>query len=263
MGQREEGELLVARARLRDEIGVADLEEDVAMAQHGALGRAGGARGVHENGEVPGPRDLHEGIEGTGMLTVVAGAQLEESRERHHLIVAEVVEPVHVEHEDLHELGAAGPHLENLVELLLVLREEEAGAAVVDDVLHLPRRVGGVDAVGDAARRDGAEIGVEPLRTVVGDDGHHVARPQPEGDQPEGDPADPVAVLAPGDGAPDAQALLAHGHLLPALLHHLAEEPGQGVLPLDGAGRSGGGHRHIFFRFQRRVPRMLSSLMPR
>ena len=263
VGEREEGELLVARARLRDEIGVADLEEDVAMAQHGAFGRSGGARGVHEDGEVLGPRDLHEGIEGARMLTVVAGAQLEEGLERHHLIVAEVVEAVHVEHEDLHELGTAGPHLEDLIELLLVLRKEEAGAAVVDDVLDLPRRVGGVDAVGDPAARDGAEIGVEPLRAVVGHDGHHVARTQPESDQPEGDVADPFAVLAPGDGAPDAQGLLAHGHLLPTLLHYLAKEPGQGVLPLDGADRFVGGHLHIFFRFQRRVPRMLSSLIPR
>jgi hypothetical protein len=109
------------------------------VAQHGPFGRSGGARGVHEDGEVLGPRDLHEGIEGARVLTIVAGAQLEEGSERHHLIVAEVVEAVHVEHEDLHEVGAAGPHLEDLVELLLVLREEEAGAAVVDDVLDLPR----------------------------------------------------------------------------------------------------------------------------
>jgi hypothetical protein len=47
------------------------------------------------------------------------------------------VQPLHVEHHDLDELWAPRAHLENLVELLLVLGEEEARAAVVDDVLDL------------------------------------------------------------------------------------------------------------------------------
>src|SRR5215471_3920574 len=72
--ERQEGELLIARAGLREEVGEADLEEDVAVAQHGALGRAGGARGVDEDGEILRTGDLHEGVESAGMLSIVAGA---------------------------------------------------------------------------------------------------------------------------------------------------------------------------------------------
>jgi hypothetical protein len=69
------------------------------------------------------------------VLAVVALPELEQGLERHDLVVAEAVESVHVVDEDLHQLRAAVAHLQDLVELLLVLREQEAGPAVVDDVL--------------------------------------------------------------------------------------------------------------------------------
>src|SRR5215813_1697776 len=145
------------------------------------------------------------------MVTVVAGAQLEELGEGEHLLVPESVEAVHVVHDDLHELWAARAHLEDLVELLLVLREEEARAAVVDDVFDLARRVRGVDAVGDAASAQRAHVRVDPLRAVVGHDGDDVAGTEAEGDQAKGDVAHPLSVLAPAYGAPDAEMFLAHG----------------------------------------------------
>ena len=51
----------------------------------------------------------------------------------------------------------------------------------------------------------------------------------------------------------------------------VAEEPGQGVLPVHGGGEILGEEgtvgfrfqRHVFFLFQRRVPRTLDSLRPR
>src|SRR5207253_4568248 len=101
------------------------------------------------------------------------------------------------------ELRTAGADLEDLVELLLVFGEEEARAAVVDDVLHLRRRIGRVDAVGDRADRQGTQVGVEPLRTVLGGDGDDVLRPEAEGDEPQADVPGLLAVLAPADGAPD------------------------------------------------------------
>ena len=41
-----------------DEVGVVELEQDVPVAQHGPLGRPGGAGGVDEDGQVVGPGDL-------------------------------------------------------------------------------------------------------------------------------------------------------------------------------------------------------------
>ena len=267
----QEGELLVALVQPGDEVGVAELEQDVAVAQHRPLGGAGGAGGVDQDREVVGPRDLDQAIEGVGVLPVVPLAQLEQRLEGHDLVVAERVQALHVVDEDLDQLRAAVAHRQDLVELLLVLREEEAGPAVVDDVLHLARGVGGVDAVGDGGHRHHAEVGVEPLRAVVRDDRDHVARPEPERDQPQADPPRAQAVLAPRDAAPDAEVLLPHRHPVAPLPHHVTEEPGQGVLAVHGGGdRLGGGgaaglglQRHVFFLFQRRVPRTLDSLRPR
>ena len=60
------------------------------------------------------------------MLALVARAELQQLLERHHLLVLEGVQPLHVEHDDLHELRAVRADLEDLVELLFVLGEEEA-----------------------------------------------------------------------------------------------------------------------------------------
>src|SRR5207247_3654570 len=129
----------------------------------------------------------------------------------------------HVEHDDLHEPRAARAYLENFVELLLVLGEEEPAAAVVDDVLDLPRGVGRVDPVRHPAGAERAEIGVEPLRAVVGEDRDHVARAEPEAHETEPDVSDLLAVLAPADRPPDAEVLLAHRRLRPTLARDLAE----------------------------------------
>ena len=54
-----------------------------------------------------------------------------------------------------------------------------------------------------------------------------------------------------------------------ALPHHVAEELRQGVLAVDGDRRPASvacvarRQRHVFFLFQRRVPRTLASLTPR
>jgi hypothetical protein len=64
---------------------------------------------------------------------------------------------------------------------------------------------------------------------------------------------------------------LAHGDTVAALAHHVAEEPREGVLAVNEGGRLRGGggpaglgaQRHVFFLFQRRVPRMLDSFKPR
>ena len=188
------------------------------------------------------------------MLAIVAGAHLQQLVERHHLRIAEAVQPLDVVDEDLHELGALGAHFEDLVELLLVLREKEARRAVVDDVLHLARRVRRVDAVGHRPHRQHAHVGVEPLRAVVGDDRHDVPRLEAKRHQSETNAPGPLAILPPADGLPDAELLLAHRDLVPALPHDMPKQLRQRILPKHGARRltnwpgasvvNGHGHAH-------------------
>ena len=49
------------------------------------------------------------------------------------------------------------------------------GAAVVQDVLDLLGGIGRIDAVGDAAGRHGAHVGIEPFRHGLGQDRHDLA----------------------------------------------------------------------------------------
>ena len=67
------------------------------MAQHRALRRAGRAGRVDQDRQILGAGDLDHGIEGAGVLHVVAGAQVEQRLERHDLRILEPVKPVHVE----------------------------------------------------------------------------------------------------------------------------------------------------------------------
>src|SRR4030095_14592874 len=81
--------------------------------------RAGGAGGVHEDGEVAGPREVHHAVDGARVLALPRRPQLEEPGEGHHLLVGEGVQAVHVVDDDLHHGRAPVAGLEDLVELLL------------------------------------------------------------------------------------------------------------------------------------------------
>ena len=151
VAERQEGELLAVLLDRDEGVGVAELEDDVAVRQHRALGRPGRAGGVDEDRQLLGPRARDQLLPQVGIGLVVGAAELEQLVERHDHRVVEVGQALHVEDEDLDEVGAALADLEELVELLLVLDEQEAGAAVVQDVLDLLGRIGRIDAVADAA----------------------------------------------------------------------------------------------------------------
>src|SRR5262249_56640711 len=74
----------------------------------------------------------------------------------------------------------------------------------------------------------------------------------------------PLAVRAHRDRAPDPQALLAQGALLAAHADDGAEQPRQRRLAVDGprALVEPRHHRHVFFLFHRRVPRIPHSFTP-
>ena len=197
----------------RDEgVGVADLEDDVAVRQHRALGRAGGAGGVDQQGELVGLGARDQLLPQAGMGRVVLAAERQQLVERACTCGSlKSRQALHVEDEDLANVRAALAHLEELVELLVVLDEQEARAAVVQDVLDLLGGVGRIDAVGDAAGAHGAHVGVEPFGHRLGEDRDDLAALQPERDEAHADPPRALAVLAPRRGAPDAEVLLAEG----------------------------------------------------
>jgi hypothetical protein len=77
----------------------------------------------------------------------------------------------------------------NFFQLLLVLHDEDVGAAVLGDVLARLRRVRRVDTGGDAAGEDGAQIRQKPLRRVETEDPDAVVALEAELDERLGDDA--------------------------------------------------------------------------
>src|SRR5262249_13563084 len=140
-----------------------------------------------------------------------------------------VTEPARVVVDDVLQTGAVALHVDQLVDLLLVLDNREASLGVVEDVLHLSLDRVLVERDGDAADRLRSQHGPVELGAVVPDDGHLVAARKAEGGQPEADQASLLVVVPPGVGLPDAEVLLADGDSPRRPLGVGARQLGKGV----------------------------------
>ena len=241
--------------------------DDVAMAVHRALGRPGGAGRIDEDGQVVGLARVDQLFEERVLALAVVAARRHELVERDHHRIVEGAKPLHVEHDDLAQAGTAVAHVERLVELLVILDEQDGGLRIVDQVLDLLGRIGRIDAGGNAARTEDAEVGVVPFRHGVGQHRGDVARPEAHFVQRQADGARALQPLVPGDGIPDPEELLAHRRLVAARPAGQDEALRKGLR--NGQCRFGGHcflasrQRQFFFFFQRRSPRAPSSLAPR
>jgi hypothetical protein len=165
------------------------------------------------------------------MARVVLGAERAQRFQRHHLRVLEVAQPFHVEDDDLAQRGQPLAHLEDLVELLLVLHEHEHRRGVAEQVLGLRRGVGRVDAVGDPARAEDAQVGEHPVAIGIGLDRGDLAGLQAERGEAHADLARRAPELLPGERAPDAEVLLAQDHLRAARANAVPEQARHAAVP--------------------------------
>ena len=253
MAQRQEAELFVLFPGFQQRFAGGQLEQHVPVADHGALGRAGGAGGVDQHADVVRPALLDAGAE---LLFRVgdAVAQLVELVQEHHHGVLEIAQALAVEHDHFLQGGHLVAHGQVFVQLLVVLHEQEGGAAVVDQVGELLGAVGGVNAVADAAGAGDAKVTVEPFLIVLAEDRHRLAPFQAHRQQRHADGAGVFVVVPPAVALPDAQVLFAVGDALAPFQALLAPEFDHGVATVE-KGRSGFGcshhQRQVFFRFQR------------
>jgi hypothetical protein len=192
--------------------------EQVAVRQHRALRRSGGARGVDEHAGVVGLRGGDAVVERARLLGRgggVAVAEFEHFLERHQHLARVQPHALHVDGDDLGDVGQAdlvlGDRVQHLVDLLLVAADHEAAVRVVDDVLQLGPRVGRVDADHHAADGLRAQVGEHPLGRVFAGDGQAVAAAETQRQHAQREAARGVVVVAPAHPVPDAQVLLAEG----------------------------------------------------
>ena len=119
--------------------------------------------------------------------------------------------------------GQLGHGFEHLVELLLVLAHHGAHIGRLQQVGHLSRRAGGVDADGDHAHHAATQLGVNPFTAVFADDGDARLRWQTQGHQTQTKLTRMALVIVPGDGAPNAKIFLAQSHIVGALLRPMLQ----------------------------------------
>ena len=117
--------------------------------------------------------------------------------------------------------------VEELVDLLLVLGEHRHRAAELQQVGDLVLQRVAVDAERAGAERVRRDLAHHPVRPVVADQPDHVAGADAQLPQAEREGAGPRLVLAPGDGAPDAEFLLAQRDFVAVLAGVAAQQLGQ------------------------------------
>ncbi|MGY4299600.1 hypothetical protein ACVWXN_007695 [Bradyrhizobium sp. i1.4.4] len=140
----------------------------------------------------------------------VVAAERTELVERHHHVVGEAAEALHVEHDDLLQGRTARAAGEHLVELLLVLCKDHPGPGIVDQIFDLGRCIGRIDSRGNTAGAQNPHVGMNPFRHGIGDDGGDVAGQKAGGAKRVGDLLRDLQPLAPAGRLPDAEFLLAN-----------------------------------------------------
>ena len=132
--------------------GIQHRSAEVAVAEHHALGRTGGAGGIDEGGHVHGVGRGHAAVAGEG-----------------HVLVLDELEGVDVDHQA--ELGQR--RVAHLLELAAG-DEERLGLGMIEDALHLAGRQLVKHGYGHAPVGDGGKEGDAPVGAVLGENGHLV-----------------------------------------------------------------------------------------
>src|SRR5262249_42996824 len=133
------------------------------------------------------------------------------------LRLAVALEAARVVDDDPLQAWQIGTDAEDLVGLLLGLDHHDPRLAVLDNVAHLRRQAADVNADGNRAERLGAQLRVEPCRSVAADDRDGFGPPQAERLETKTKGADVPRVVLPCHLLPDAVLLLTQGNLAAAV----------------------------------------------
>ncbi len=144
------------------------------MADHGALGRAGGAGGVDQHADVIGLTLRNAGAELCFRIRDLLAQGVQFIQEHDHGIV-KIPQPLAIEHDHFFQGGHLIAHGQVLVQLFVVFHKQKSGTTVVDQVGQLLSAVGGIDAIADAAGPGDTQIAVQPFLVVFTKNGDRLA----------------------------------------------------------------------------------------
>jgi hypothetical protein len=136
---------------------VADIGNEVAVAQHAALRAAGRAGGVHDLGEI-------SGAPGEAAFLNL----FRRDRRPAHRDVGQAAEPAAVDLPDMSQRGKPAPRLCDPLGVIVGLHHDGNRARVAEDPFDLLERGGGIDRYGDSASGQDRVVQDSPLEPRPG-----------------------------------------------------------------------------------------------
>ena len=235
------------------------------MGVHAALGMAGGARGIGQHAQLMRQRQLRRRrqVQGDcifqrGQSRVAQGLARGTHHLGHILVLRLRCQPVAVgmDHHGLQPAGQGRRHAGQHLRQQLLRHQGDAGAAVLDVILHLGRGAHGIDRHHGGAGTQHRIVGRHELRAVLADQQHPIAALHPQAlAQKAGQRIDPGLKLRIGEH----RAAIDDGGLVRVALGRHVQVMGQRHLrhtnfvrqALGPEAVMGGGHAvclHVFFK---------------
>ncbi len=171
MGKGKETQAAVLLSHIEVFIDGMELVKEIGMGQHDPFGFSRGSRGVDNGDQVVGVTGLEVGFDLGIVVCCVALGQ--EVGQGDHFVISLRIQSIKGDDEFQGAIGP-GQQGEGMVQLFLVADKEQAQTGIVDDVLGLLCRVGGIDGHRDGKGHENAQVGYGPLGTVAREYAHPI-----------------------------------------------------------------------------------------
>ena len=253
MAQGQETQLIIVFMGIEYLLAGGQLEQHIAMTDHGPLGRPGGTGSVDQHADVIG---LALGNAGAELLFCIRDlfTQCVKFIQEHDHGIVKIPQPFAVINNDFFQGRYLITHGQVLVQLFIVFHKQEGRFTVVDQVGQLLGAVGGVDAVTDTTGTGNTQIAVQPFLVVFAENGYRLTTLQPKGQERNANGAGLFVIIQPTMALPDAQIFFTVSNIIAPLQALLSPEFDHGIatVKLSGCGVIFSHHqRQVFFRFQR------------
>ena len=201
--------------------------------KHGQLGIGRRPRGRAEDGDIASLPCRHQFLVKVGMLMGDGVAAAAEVVETHQAGIVVLAQAAGVAVDDVFDAGTALGQLQDLVDLLLILGDDDAGPGVVDEVGDLLVEGILIEAEDHGAKGVGRDLATDPRRAVIADEADDIATGDAEVVQAKGHAPHLILIAGPGDFAPDAEFLLPQRHALRPVGGVVGEKLGKGIVDVD------------------------------
>ena len=232
-GERQHRDIFVVRVLgIGLEIG-GGVTEERSMRPLGELGVRGRAGGRAQDGDIVGARRRQHALVASGITVEHRLAGCLELGDDHEARVVVFPHAARVEIDDPFDGRNASAEVEELVDLLLVLRDHDFRRSVIAEIGNLVLQRVAIDAEAASAAGVCGDLPPDPGRAVVADQHDDVAGGDPETGKADRHAAHMILDGSPSIGRPDTEFLLALGDQVGGLPGVAREHARRGVVQRD------------------------------